>query len=109
MGGRARGGINLSYGSSYTFNVGVAIGTINPTVTGDTASSFTVSSGALPTGLSLNAGTGAITGTPTDSGTSPVGITVTGAGGTTSSTSISFYAYQPNVLFTASGYWSNDF
>ena len=35
-----------------------------------TSQSFSVSSGTLPTGLSLNSSTGAITGTPTGSGTS---------------------------------------
>ncbi len=39
--------------------------------------SWTVSSGSLPAGLTLNQATGAITGTPASSGSSPVGVTVT--------------------------------
>ena len=42
---------------------------------------FHVSSGALPTGLSLNSATGAITGTPTTAGTFTFTITATDANG----------------------------
>lgn len=44
-------------------------------------STWAVLSGALPMGLSLNAGSGAITGTPTTAGTGSVVITVTDSGG----------------------------
>lgn len=54
---------NLSYKSPDTFYVGQQIATLNPTLTG-TASSFTTQP-ALPAGLTLNQGTGAISGTPT--------------------------------------------
>ena len=52
----------------------------NQTVTasgGTSSFTYTVSSGALPAGLTLNAATGAITGTPTATGTSNVTITAT--------------------------------
>ena len=47
-----------------------------------TITAFTAS--GLPPGLSLNASTGAITGTPTATGTYPVAVSLTGAGGTAS-------------------------
>lgn len=43
---------------------------------GTTPYAWSVSAGALPTGLSLNAATGAISGTPTTAGTSTFGLTV---------------------------------
>jgi len=46
---------------------------------------FTISSGALPTGLVLNGGSGAITGTPTTAGTFTFTITATDAAGCTGS------------------------
>ena len=46
---------------------------------------FSVSSGALPTGLILNSSTGAITGTPTTAGTFTFTITATDANGCTGS------------------------
>jgi hypothetical protein len=49
-----------------------------PTVSGGTAP-YTWSATGLPTGLTINATSGKITGTPTKSGTSTVTITVTGA------------------------------
>jgi hypothetical protein len=48
---------------------------------GTSPHTFSVSSGALPTGLILNAATGAITGTPTSAGTFNFTITATDAGG----------------------------
>jgi hypothetical protein len=54
----------LRYTSSNSFTVDVAITSLTPTTTNFTATHFAVSP-ALPTGLSLNSSTGAITGTPT--------------------------------------------
>lgn len=54
---------NLAYVIPPTFYVGTNIGTITPTVTG-TVSTYSVDT-PLPTGLTLNPSTGAITGTPT--------------------------------------------
>lgn len=48
---------------------------------GESPYGYEVSSGSLPAGLSLNASTGAITGTPTTAGTSNFGVTVTDANG----------------------------
>ena len=50
-----------SLGRSYSFSVAA---------TGAPAATFTIDSGALPAGLSLNAATGLITGTPTELGSS---------------------------------------
>lgn len=55
-------------GTPYRFRV---------TATGTPAPTYTVTSGALPAGLTLNAATGAITGTPTTPGTSTFSITAT--------------------------------
>jgi hypothetical protein len=62
---------------------------VRPKVAGSPAPSFSVVSGSLPPGLSLNASTAAITGTPTTTGTYP--FTVRGsnsAGNTDRSTTI---------------------
>ena len=53
-----------------TGNVGTAY-SFNPTASGGTAPyTFSIQSGTLPAGLSINPSTGAITGTPTSAGTS---------------------------------------
>ncbi len=49
--------------------------------------SFAVASGSIPAGLSLNTGTGVLSGTPTTAATSTFTVSATGAGGTTASTS----------------------
>lgn len=79
---------SIAYDSSavhYPINTSItSLGvTVTPSVTID---SFYISSGALPTGLSLNASTGAITGTPTAAGTSTVTITASNNGGLSTAT-----------------------
>jgi len=55
---------NLSYASPVVFVTGQAISTLSPTVSGGVVSSYSVSP-ALPAGLTLDATTGIISGTPT--------------------------------------------
>lgn len=57
--------------------------------TGDGTITYSVTSGSLPTGLSLNSSTGAITGTPTATGTSNFTITATDSQNQKSSRSFS--------------------
>ncbi|HQR35192.1 MAG TPA: Ig domain-containing protein, partial [Blastocatellia bacterium] len=69
---------------------GGTVGTVYPnqTITASPAGSYTFSvvSGTLPTGLTLNATTGVISGTPTAGGTFTPTIRATGAGGCTGQT-----------------------
>jgi large repetitive protein len=58
---------------------------------------FAVTSGSLPTGLSLNTATGAITGTPTTPGTSTFTVQVTDAASTTASVSCSITVKQQTL------------
>uniref|UniRef100_UPI00190035FE beta strand repeat-containing protein n=1 Tax=Prolixibacter bellariivorans TaxID=314319 RepID=UPI00190035FE len=55
---------SISYSSPQTYTKGNAITSLSPTSTGGTVASYSVSP-ALPAGLSLNATTGVISGTPT--------------------------------------------
>ena len=75
------------------------------TTTGGTSPfTFTVSAGALPTGLSLNTATGAITGTPTTTTGSPFSFTIqaTDAAGTTTSQAFSVAIANQIVISTPS-------
>lgn len=55
----------IAYGGSpFSWQQGVALGATAVTNTGGAATSFVLVAGSLPTGLSLNASTGALTGTP---------------------------------------------
>ncbi|GFO56251.1 hypothetical protein GMSM_32580 [Geomonas sp. Red276] len=62
---------------------------------GATPYSWAVASGALPAGLSLNAATGAITGTPTADGSASFTVQVTDALGTAVSKALTLAVYQP--------------
>ena len=54
-------------------------------VVANNTNSYAIASGSLPLGLSLNTGTGAITGTPTQQGSFTFAINASGNGGTTGS------------------------
>jgi hypothetical protein len=54
-------------------------------VSASTTTSYAIASGSLPTGLSLNTSSGAITGTPTAQGSFTFAINASGGGGTTGS------------------------
>jgi len=66
--------------ATYTLDVGTALTTTPPSVTGGTGA-LTWTSTALPGGLSLNAATGVISGSPSATGTSHVTLTATDADG----------------------------
>ncbi|MDB5132122.1 MAG: C-terminal target protein, partial [Mucilaginibacter sp.] len=71
---------SLSYSSPQIYTVNNAITSLNPTVTGGSPTTYSISPG-LPAGLSINVGTGVISGTPTVSAASAV-YTVTASNGT---------------------------
>ncbi|PWA05160.1 hypothetical protein DB895_07575 [Flavobacterium psychrotolerans] len=96
-------GVTYTYGTALTFTtLGVpVVSSASPTGTSGTAfsysivatntpTSYAVASGTLPTGLSLNTSTGAITGTPTASGSSSITVTATNGAGTSTPVTISF-------------------
>jgi hypothetical protein len=73
----------LSYNSPNVFTIGLSIGNLNPSVTGNVVS-YGVSP-ALPLGLSLNTANGIISGTPTNvTSTATYTVSATNSGGTTS-------------------------
>ncbi len=68
---------------------------------GTGAATFAVTSGALPTGLSINAGTGVISGTPTATGTFNFDITATDTVGSTTTKSYSI-VMNPAIIVSPS-------
>lgn len=69
-----------SIGVAFSYSI---VGTNSPT-------SYTLASGTLPAGLSLNTTTGVITGTPTGVGTTSVTVTATNGLGTSTAATITF-------------------
>jgi hypothetical protein len=98
----------ITAGQSFTGGVGVAFSQ-TPALQDALdrpATSWARTSGALPTGLSLNTTTGAITGTPTAKGSFTATFTATGESGTSAATSISFTIVDAPLITagqTASG------
>ena len=69
-------GLSVTCGANNTGMVGSAFNSGSIAVTGGTAPyTFSVGTGTLPAGLTLNASTGAVTGTPTASGTFTIEVT----------------------------------
>ena len=98
-------------GSPFTLTKGVAMTTANPSVSGGTVTSWTVSP-ALPAGLSLDNSTGAISGTPTAiTSSANYTITASNAGGSDSTTVVitvndvapSSITYSPSSLSLTKG------
>ena len=89
-GSKAVPSISISTTSLPDGDVGVAYSQ-TPGVTGSTTpyASWSITSGALPAGLSLNSTTGAITGTPTTAGTNNFTIQVTDIVGGTATANLS--------------------
>jgi hypothetical protein len=69
-------------------------------VTANNTNSYSVFSGALPTGILLNTSTGAITGTPTTLGTSTFVIRATGNGGNTNTETLTIVVNPPAPVFS---------
>ena len=73
--------------SSLTLTKGSAMTTVTPTTSGGTVSSWSISPSALPSGLSFNTSTGAISGTPTVvSSSTSYTVTATNLGGSDTAT-----------------------
>jgi hypothetical protein len=90
---------DLSYPTPPAFAVGAAITPLTPTVTG-TVTGYTISP-ALPAGLTLNATTGVISGTPS-AAAAPTNYTVTAsnsAGSTTDTLSLEVNAVTPAFTY----------
>lgn len=67
------------------------------TASGGTSYTYAVTTGALPTGLTLNATTGAISGTPTTTGTSTFSITATDVSSASASGSYTITINAPTI------------
>ena len=100
-------GVPVVSNGSFTGTAGLAISTFNlSSLSTNTPSSYAITSGALPTGLSLNTSTGAITGTPTATGSFSIGFTASNSYGTsvTSGTvTITINPSQNSDIVTANG------
>ncbi|MGA3082249.1 MAG: putative Ig domain-containing protein [Terracidiphilus sp.] len=95
----------LSYSASAAvFTKGVAITPNSPTSSGGAVTSYSVSP-ALPAGLTLNTGTGVVSGTPTMvAATASYTVTASGvAGSTTTTLSITVNDQPPSALSYAAG------
>lgn len=84
-------------------------GTVNGTVgtavnyqivASNTPSSYAISNGTLPNGLSLNTTSGVISGTPTTAGSSSVQVTATNGAGTSTPASLNFVIAKSNQTIT---------
>ena len=96
---------SISYaGSPFTFTKNVGIGTNSPTNTGGASTSWSITSGSLPSGLSLSPTSGAITGTPNAVfSTASITIEATNSGGSDSTTiSITVDDQAPAISYAGS-------
>jgi hypothetical protein len=76
-------------------------------VAANNTSSYAIASGSLPTGLSLNTSSGAITGTPTVQGSFTFSINASGGGGTTGSGNLTIQILPPGNRRNSSDFASN--
>ncbi|MBX7181685.1 MAG: choice-of-anchor D domain-containing protein [Bacteroidia bacterium] len=85
-------------GGSPTGTVGTAFSyTISAT---NSPTSYAIASGSLPAGLSLNTGSGVISGTPTSAGSSSVTVTATNGSGTSAAATLNFTINPGNQTIT---------
>lgn len=71
----------ISYATPQTVYINTAMTPISPTNTGGAATAYSISAGALPTGVTIHATTGVISGTPTTAGTYSYTVLATNADG----------------------------
>ncbi|MCE1228072.1 MAG: Ig domain-containing protein, partial [Firmicutes bacterium] len=91
----------LNYTSPVDGTATVGIASNNPNPSGGTPTSYTVTGGSLPPGLTLNPTTGVISGTPTTPGDYTVTIQGSNAAGSTSQTVTYHVAAYPTASLTA--------
>ncbi|MGO8748886.1 MAG: beta strand repeat-containing protein [Thermoguttaceae bacterium] len=84
------------------WTVNLAYGQTLATADGTPPDTFKLTTGSLPTGLTMNASTGVISGTPTATGTSSFSVTVTDSLGVTASQSYSLTINPPLLLSPSS-------
>jgi hypothetical protein len=103
-------GLTINAAPAITFTGVLTSGEYNNSYTGSVAASggvgaltYTVSSGALPPGLGLNASTGAVTGTPTAANSLPYNVTIMAADAfgdsKTQGYSVMIFAALPTLTF----------
>ena len=80
-------------GTSFTYNISAT----------NTPTSYALASGTLPAGLSLNTGSGAITGTPTAAGSPSVTVTASNGSGASTAATLSFTISKGSSTVTATG------
>src|SRR6202035_5208543 len=78
-----RAGLTLTFGTPPTGQVGVPYTDTLTATGGTTPYTWSVSAGTLPAGITLNASTGVLAGTPTVAGTFSFTVTVTDSGSQT--------------------------
>lgn len=79
-----------TYNTSFTYNI----------VASNSPTSYALSSGSFPPGLTLNTSTGEISGTPTAAGSFTANVTATNAGGTSAPAALIFTINKANQTIT---------
>ena len=92
----------VSTASLATGNVSISYSQTLAATGGLTPYTWSISSGTLPAGLTLNAATGVVSGTPTATGTSTFTVQVQEAGLATATKSLTIAIYAPLAVSTAS-------
>ncbi|WP_026725210.1 putative Ig domain-containing protein [Flavobacterium sasangense] len=89
-------GVPVVSNGSFSGTSGTAITTFNlSTLSTNSPTSYAITSGVLPVGLSLNTTTGAITGMPTDTGTFTINFSATNVIGTSATSGIVTITINP--------------
>jgi uncharacterized repeat protein (TIGR01451 family) len=95
---------SLAFPAPPSGEVGVAYSSQLTVTDGTSPFAWTVSAGALPAGVTLNASTGLLSGTPTTAGTASFTVRVTDASNLTATRAVSIaVAAAPSVAFTPAG------